>query len=446
MIEKAVEELITVGIKISTAEEDKIAYCKDFNPLHLHKLLKRETPALPDAVAFPKSTEEVSIVLRTANAYGIPVYIFGGASGVIDAATPYEGGIALSTLLLKDIEINAENMMVKAGAGVVGGRLEKILNHRGFTLRHSPQSLYCSTVGGWVATAASGQFSTGYGNIEDLIVSLTAVLPDGEIVTERVTPRRAGPDLKKLFVGSEGLLGVVTEVIMKIFELPEESLTLSVEYNTMGEAVKDAKALMSLKPALMRIFDDEESLRYFDTEKFSLIAVFEGKGAGTKADMAKKIVRGNITEGYAEKWLDKRFNVSDISRIVPLGFIFDTIEVACFWSDAEKLYHEVIKAIRSVEGTITASAHASHFYESGLCFYFTFAGFPVNIEEYYREVWRRAIETSLKNGGNITHHHGIGRLRKGWLSSEIGGYITILRDLKSVLDRRNILNRGVMFD
>ena len=446
MMDRAVEELKAAGISVSTAEEDKIAYCKDFNPLHLHRLLKKETPALPDVVVFPKSTEEVSAVLRIANTYGVPVYIFGGASGVIDAATPYEGGIALSTLALNRVEIDADNRMVKAGAGVVGGRLEKILNHHGFTLRHSPQSLYCSTVGGWVATAASGQFSTGYGNIENLLISLTAVLPDGEVVTEKMTPRRAGPDLKKLFVGSEGLLGVVTEVVMKIFELPEEFLTISVEYDTMGEAVRDAKALMSLKPALIRIFDDEESIRYFDLEKFTLIAVFEGKGAGSRADIAKKMVSGEIAEGYAEKWLGRRFDVSDISKIVPLGFIFDTIEVACFWGDAERLYHEVINAIRRVEGTVTASAHASHFYESGLCFYFTFAGYPEDVEKYYREVWERAIKASLKNGGNVTHHHGIGRLRKSWLSAEIGGYISILKDIKTMFDKRNILNRGVMFD
>ncbi len=444
MIEKAVEEIKSAGVKISTNIEDRIAYCKDYNPLHLPKLLKKELPALPQAIAFPKTTEEVSRILQVANAYGVPVYVFGGGSGVIDAATPYDGGIAVSTLGLDFVDVDEENMLVRAGAGVVGGRLEKVLNHRGFTLRHSPQSLYCSTVGGWVATAASGQFSTGYGNIENLLISLTAVLPDGEVVVERATPRRAGPDLKRIFVGSEGLLGVVTEAVMKIFPLPEEFLTLSVEYESIGDAVRDAKALMQLKPALMRIFDDEESLRYFDSESFTLIAVFEGKSASAKLKEAKEMVSGEVADGRAEKWLEKRFDVSDISRIVPLGFIFDTIEVACFWRDAEKVYTEVLKAIRGVEGTVTASAHASHFYESGLCFYFTFAGLPADIESYYEEVWRKAVETSLRNGGNLTHHHGVGRLRKRWLSAEIGGYYPLLRDLKSILDRRNILNRGVM--
>ncbi len=437
-------EIRSAGIAISTELEDRIAYSKDFNPLHQLRLLKKEVPALPHAVVFPRSAEEVSLVLKVANSYGVPVYVFGGASGVVDSATPYGGGIALSTLGLDKIEVDKRNRLVTAGAGVVGGKLESILNNSGLTLRHVPQSLYCSTVGGWVATASSGQFSTGYGNIENLVVSLEVVLPDGEILREIKTPRRAGPDLKRIFVGSEGLLGVITEVTLKVFDLPDEEAKLSFEYDSIDAAVDDARKFMKLRPALMRIFDDEESLRYFDSEKFSLILIFEGADSTARSEKARRIASGDEVDGYADVWLKKRFDVSDITKINPLGFIFDTIEVACFWSDASKLYRNVIDAIRGVEGTVIASAHASHFYESGLCFYFTFVGLPDDAVSYYREVWKRAIQASLQSGGNVTHHHGIGRLRSSWLQSEIGGYYSLLRDLKSILDRRNVLNRGVL--
>lgn len=438
-----IERLKEEKIAFSTDYEDLIAYCKDFNPLHQLKLLKKITPALPQVVVFPKSVEEISRILKIANELAVPVYVFGGASGVIDSATPYEGGIALSTLALDWIEIDEENMLVNAGAGVIGGRLEKILNHKGFSLRHIPQSLFCSTVGGWVATASSGQFSTGYGNIENLLISLKVVLPNGEILEERKTPRRAGIDLKKLFVGSEGLLGVIAEVTMKIFEVPKEAVKLSFEYDSIESALEDAKKFLKLKPSLMRIFDDEESLRYFDSEAFSLIAIFEGENAKMQAEKAKEISSGKEVEGYTDIWLEKRFDVSDISKIGILGFVFDTIEVSCFWNSASKLYKAVIEAIRSVEGTVTASAHASHFYDSGLCFYFTFAGFPSEPEEYYKEVWKKAISASLQNGGNITHHHGIGRLRKAWLKDELGSYLDFLRELKLLVDKNNIMNRGV---
>ncbi|MCS7130584.1 MAG: FAD-binding oxidoreductase [Archaeoglobaceae archaeon] len=442
-MDKLIERLKEEKITFSTEKEDLIAYCKDFNPLHQLKLLKKIYPALPEIVVFPKSIEEVSKVLRVANEFRIPVYVFGGASGVIDSATPYERGIALSTLGLDWFEIDEENRLVNAGAGVIGGRLEKFLNHKGFSLRHIPQSLFCSTVGGWVATASSGQFSTGYGNIEDLLVSLKVVLPNGEILEERRTPRRAGIDLKKLFIGSEGLFGIIAEVTLKIFELPKEVVKLSFKYPNLDSALEDAKKFLKLKPALMRIFDDEETLRYFDSEAFSLILIFEGENATERAKKAKEIALGEEVEGYAEKWLEKRFDVSEISKIGILGFVFDTIEVSCFWSFASKLYKAVIDAIRSVEGTVTASAHASHFYESGLCFYFTFAGFPSEPERYYKEVWQKAINASLQNGGNITHHHGIGRLRKAWLKEEFGSYFELLKELKSIVDKNNIMNRGV---
>jgi len=441
-----IAEIEGAGVRYSTALEDRLAYCKDYNPLHLPKLLRREVPALPDVVVFPKSTEEVSAVLRAASSHGVPVYVFGGASGVMDAATPYEGGIALSTLGLDWIRVDAENRLATAGAGVIGGKLEKVLSQHGLTLRHSPQSLCCSTVGGWVATAASGQYSTGYGSIEDLVVSLTVVLPSGEVLEEAKTPRRAGPDLKKLFIGSEGALGVVAEVTLKVFDIPEEAATLSLEYSRLREALVDARRLVAMRPALMRLFDEEESLRYFDVEKPTLIAVFEGRGASQLSERAARALKGRRAEGYAERWMRKRFDVSDISRIVPLGFIFDTIEVACFWSSAERLYSSVIEAIRSVKGTVMASAHASHFYESGLCFYFTFVGLPADIESYYHEVWRRAMKASLESGGNITHHHGVGRLRKPWLRAEIKGYYSLLRKIKDVVDEGRLLNRGVLLD
>ncbi|MCS7144068.1 MAG: FAD-binding oxidoreductase [Archaeoglobaceae archaeon] len=440
---KLIERLKEEEIAFSTDKEDLIAYCKDFNPLHQLKLLKKIPPALPEVVVFPKSIEEVSKVLKIASELEKPVYVFGGASGVIDSATPYEGGIALSTLALDWFEIDEKDRLVTAGAGVIGGRIEKILNHKGFSLRHIPQSLFCSTVGGWVATASSGQFSTGYGNIEDLLVSLRVVLPNGEILEERRTPRRAGIDLKKLFVGSEGLLGVIAEATLKIFEIPKELVKISFEYDRIESALEDAKKFLKLKPALMRIFDDEESLRYFDNEAFSLIAIFEGENAKWRAEKAKEKSSGREVENYTDLWLEKRFDVSEISKIGILGFVFDTIEVSCFWSSASKLYKAVIDAIRGVEGTVTASAHASHFYENGLCFYFTFAGFPDEPEKYYKEVWQNAINASLQNGGNITHHHGIGRLRKAWLREEFGSYLNFMKEIKNLVDEKNIMNRGV---
>ncbi|MBO8181989.1 MAG: FAD-binding oxidoreductase [Archaeoglobus sp.] len=444
-IEGVVGEIAKKGVRVSTRLEDRIAYSKDFNPIHLNRMLKFELPALPDAVVFPSTAEEISLVMQICNAHSVPVYIFGGASGVVDGATPYCGGIALSTLGLNSIQIDGKRMLVTAGAGVVGGKLEEILNQKGFTLRHSPQSLYCSTVGGWVATKASGQFSTKYGNIEDLIVSLKVVTPDGEILEAKPMPRKAFINPADIFTGSEGLLGVICEVTLKIRKIPEKSFKVAFKFESMDEAVENArKILQSFKPALLRIFDRLESLKNFGVEGVVMIAMVEGKLAEFERDfLIKEVSTGEfIGEKPVEIWLKERFNVSDISKYVPLGIVFDTIEVSCFWENAMKVYRKILKAIRDVDGTLFASCHASHFYEEGLCFYFTFAGIRGDLEEYYREVWEQAMNVASKYA-SLSHHHGIGKIRAKWLQKELGGYYSIFRDLKTIFDRKNILNPSV---
>jgi alkyldihydroxyacetonephosphate synthase len=338
-------------------------------------------------------------------------------------------------------------LLVKVGAGVVGGRLEDVLNHNGFTLRHSPQSLYCSTVGGWVATKASGQFSTRYGNIEDLLVGLKVVMPDGEIVEAEPFPRKAFINPNDLFTGSEGIFGVICEATLKIRKIPEENYKMAFRFDSMDDAVENARKLVqTFRPALLRIFDRLESLKNFNVEGVVMIVMVEGEMADQERDFVLKKVNGEfIGEKPVEDWLRERFNVSDISKFVPLGIIFDTIEVSCFWKNAMEVYRKILKAIRDVDGTLLASCHASHFYEEGLCFYFTFAGVSGDLEKYYREVWKKAMETALGTA-SISHHHGIGALRAKWLPKELKGFYPILRDLKTIFDRRNILNPGKVIE
>jgi alkyldihydroxyacetonephosphate synthase len=440
-----VEEFRKKGIKVSTHLADRIAYSKDFNPLHLTRLLKHELPALPDAVVFPSNSREVSLILQLCNAHSVPIYVFGGASGVVDGATPYHGGIALSTLAMNKIEIDERRMLVRAGAGVVGGRLEEILNRKGFTLRHTPQSLYCSTVGGWVVTKASGQFSTKYGNIEDMILGLEVVMPDGEVVKIEPTPRKAFLNPTHLFVGSEGQLGIVCEAVLRMRRLPSKGYKLAFKFESMDEAFESArKILQNFKPALLRIFDRLESLRNFRLEGIVMIAIVEGELADRERELLIKNVSGEfIGEKAVDLWLKERFNVSDISKYLSLGIIFDTIEVSCFWNNASDVYRKILKAMRSVDGTLFASCHASHFYEEGLCLYFTFAGIRTDLEGYYREVWERAMEVASEIA-TLSHHHGIGGLRVKWLSKESS--TSIFRDLKVLFDRKNILNPGKVFD
>ena len=181
-----------------------------------------------------------------------------------------------------------------------------------------------------------------------------------------------------------------------------------------------------------------ESLKNFGEEGVVMIAMVEGDLAEKEKEFLMENVKGEfIGEKAVEEWLKERFNVSDISKYVPLGIVFDTIEVSCFWENAMDVYRKILRAIRGVEGTLFASCHASHFYEEGLCFYFTFAGLRKDLGGYYRDVWKSAMEAS---SATLSHHHGIGRIRLKWLERELNGYYSIFKDLKTVLDRKNILN------
>jgi alkyldihydroxyacetonephosphate synthase len=344
------------------------------------------------------------------------------------------------------IKIYDDEMVVDVGAGVIGGKLEHLLNHKGYTLRHIPQSLYCSTVGGWIATKASGQFSTGYGNIEDILLNMTVVTPSGEVLKGKRFPRKASVDLKDIFVGSEGSFGVICSAELMIRSLPSKQYKMAFMYESMDMAVEDAqKLLKSLKPALLRIFDKLESLKNFDVDGVVVLLIVEGESAEYNRKFVEEVMRGEFIGEYAvDKWLENRFDVSDISRFVPKGVIFDTIEVSCFWKNAMDVYRDILRAIREVDGTLLATCHASHFYEDGLCFYFTFAGISSDYEAYYRKVWEKAMDTAIKLGASLSHHHGIGNIRQRWISKEMLGYYTLFKDLKSFFDPRNIMNRGLI--
>lgn len=195
---------------------------------------------LPAGVVRPTTTEQVSDVLAWATRHEIPVVPYGAGSGVVGGAVPNRGGVSVDLGAFDRVEeVDEENLLVTVGAGVLGGDLEAALNERGFICGHYPQSLYISTVGGWVATRGSGTFSSRYGNIEDMVAGLEVVLPTGEVVRTKATPRSAsGPDYKQLFVGSEGTLGVITRVTLRIWPQPEAQALRALSFPSFGAGLE----------------------------------------------------------------------------------------------------------------------------------------------------------------------------------------------------------------
>jgi alkyldihydroxyacetonephosphate synthase len=316
-------------------------------------------------------------------------------------------------------------------------------------------------VGGWVATRAAGQLSTGYGNVEDVLFALEAVLPDGTIVRTRETPRAsAGPDLRQLFLGSEGTLGVVTEVTFSLRARPEASRGQAFHFPSLAAGLEAIRRLMrdGWRPPVVRLYDAQESERSFrdwTPEGRALLLLLHEGPAGLVDAQQRGVLAIAAAEGGApadaavvDHWLEERNRVPGFRAFLERGIVLDTIEVGATWERVLPVYERVTASLLEVEGILVASGHSSHSYRSGTNLYFTFAarpGDPAQMAAVYRECWRRTMEATLAAGGGIAHHHGIGRVRRDALAGELGpGGVALLRTLKRALDPDGLLNPGVL--
>lgn len=416
----------------------------------------------PRAVVLPRSTEEVSRVLRHCREAGLPVVPYGSGSGVCGGVRGPEGAVVLSTARLDGlVSLDEGDLVAVFRAGTNGLAAEERVQEAGLTIGHWPQSIALSTVGGWVATRAAGQLSTAYGSIEDVILDLEVVLPDGAVLRTRRTPRAsAGPDLRQLFLGSEGTLGVVTEVAFSLRPLPEARRGQAFSFASFAGGVEATRRVLRAdwRPPVVRLYDARESARSFEGTcpegRHQLILLHEGPAARVDAEVAgvgALCREAGGMEGDAsavDHWLEHRNRVPGFRGFLEKGIILDTIEVAATWSRVVPIYEAVTASLGEVPGLLAASAHSSHSYRSGTNLYFTFAARPADraaMADTYRECWRRTLEATLAGGGGIAHHHGIGRVRRAFLAAEVGETgVAVLRAVKRALDPDGLLNPGVL--
>ena len=416
----------------------------------------------PAAVVFPARTEEVATVLAWASQTGTAVIPRGAGSGVCGGAQAETQAIVLDLSRMDRIgEVDAISHTVEVQAGVRGDRLEKELAKLGLTMGHYPQSIAISTVGGWIAASSAGQASTGFGAIEDLLLGLTAVLPDGEILRLRPVPRSAaGPDLRRLLVGSEGTLAVVTEATLACRPRPVgwEWLAFSYrDFTAMAEALKNLRRA-DTGAAVLRGYDETDAQLGFGALKHTTGCVALAgfpvgpPGLGARKQAAAEILRTTGTElgaSYGEHWWQHRNDavqtfaqIMGPERTFGTGVIVDTMEVAGLWSAVPRLY-ESIRAALSAHAQAVA-CHLSHLYPSGSSLYFTFlitGADDHEAETKYLEAWQQAARTCTEAGGTITHHHGVGRLKAPFLVGELGETgLGVLSAIRKALDPAGIMN------
>lgn len=448
--------------RVRTDAESIRAHLHDQWVISILRGLEKRTQQ-PSCIVSPSSTADVSRVLEIADADRVPVVPFGAGSGVCGGAVAPEGAIVVDLRSMSTIlELNELAMTLRTEPGVMGAELERWLRKRGFTMGHFPQSIDVSTVGGWVSTRAAGQLSTKYGSIEDMLLAFEAVLPGGRVVRTRPVPRSStGPDLRALFLGSEGTLGILTEATFRVHRLPESSARRTYSFSDFGAGLDVIQEVVQTgwKPAVLRLYDPIEAARSFSGSapegRALLLVVTEGPQALVDGEMAA-IGRAAVSQGGEDcgeepvsSWLVHRNQIPSFESFLEQGILVDTIEVATTWDRIHDLYDGTVAAMRAVEGLLVVSGHSSHSYTQGTNIYFTFAARPPTMaeaEKLYFRCWQAAMEATLAAGGTISHHHGIGRLRAGWLRRELGSAYELLLALKRAIDPHGIMNPGALIE
>jgi alkyldihydroxyacetonephosphate synthase len=427
---------------------------------HLEEMQGRGAPN-PLCVVQPADTGDVVEIVNACRESATPLVPFGLGSGACGGVKVNTSTVVLDmSEMNRTVNIDVDDLIATFQAGVRGTDAEETLNKRGLMLGHYPQSIDVSTVAGWVATRSSGQFSSAYGSIEDVVMGLEVVLPNGEVLETRLTPRSsAGPDLRQIFLGSEGTLGVITAVTFSVRWKPEKQdysvyLAPNMEY---GFDFQRSIIQTGWTPPVMRQYDSLEAGRLLSDpdhgEDALVLMVHEGPAARVEAERAACAALAVETDckpastAIAEEWMEERNNVDPWEKWLEDNIIIDTIEIAAPWSRIVTIYNDAIASLREMEN-MYASAHSSHSYRSGTNLYFTFAAQlddPKNMAGTYEECWRRTLEATVAGGGGISHHHGVGRVRRDWMPKELGqAGVGLLQKIKRALDPTGFMNPGVL--
>jgi alkyldihydroxyacetonephosphate synthase len=433
---------------------------------------------MPTAIVYPKSTEEVAKLLAMCNEIGVNIIPRGGK-------TATEGGLEnwKELALVVDardlnriIKIDEYNMQATVQAGVTLQGLEDELNKIGLTTGHSPQSKPVAKFGGLVATRSIGQFSTLYGGIEDMVVGLECVFPDGHISRIKNVPRRSGgPDIRHIAIGNEGTLCYITEVTVKLFRrFPENNTFFGYLIKDVPSGIQMLREVMvnGYRPSVARVYSEEDARQHFyhfHKGKCVLIFLAEGnKGiveatsAGIEAVVEKfkdsilEKVPSNLIEdwfsnlNWSQQDIDDEFQ-GMIDNDVHDGF---TTEISADWETIPKIYNKVMERVRNefprAHDLTMLGGHSSHSYLNGTNMYFVY-NYTINcapedeMRVYHHPIQRIIVEETLKQGGSMCHHHGIGKFRNEWTRDEHGSAYYMLEKLKAAFDPKGIMSFGNIF-
>lgn len=459
---KLYDNLVSIVGKehVTQLETDRVLNAHDAWPLSEAKIRAGEMLPLADMIVFPASSEEISKLLIMANDLKVPVIPVGGGAGTCGGTLAIYGGIQVDLKRMDKIHpIDPYSMLVRVEAGVVGIDLEEEVNRFGYTLGHTPTSLRASNVGGFIATRSGGSLSSLYGKIEDLTLGLQVVLPNGSLIECKSVPRQSvGPDLRQLFIGSEGVLGIITEATLRLFPIPEERRFRSYSFPDVHSGLEAIRYIFrdGIEPSIVRLYDPEDaamafSMHFeFDEGHCMLLLGFDGDPAQNDMDENKSMKICSLCggtdcgEGPAKRWWEHRYDMYYPSRLTTGGFsIGDTIDIVATYDKLENVYHAMKEAMEAHDAIVMS--HFSHMYQNGGSIYMIFFSSRATAEDAwdtYKKIWDDGVAACLREGGTMSHQHGVGLSRSTYTEDELGSAFNVLKQIKEVLDPNGIMNPG----
>jgi alkyldihydroxyacetonephosphate synthase len=427
--------------------KDISAYQKDWWPL---LLLDPDIKGSAFAAVKPVNTDELIALVNFASSNDVPLHLRGGGSSVTGASIPSEGVVVDLSAMNQVLDVDERNLTAVIQAGARLKDVEGKLNAKGLTLGQFPQSLDLATLGGYISTMGTGQYSTLVGSIEDVVLKLEVVLPSGEVIwtKKRDSPRSSmGPDLAKLFIGAEGIFGIVAAAELKIKKTPKHVWKAAYGFTTFESALNASKSLMSLdvKPAVCRIHNELESMFQFEQESCVMILVYNFESEAiqdvTKNEVSSMLEPASkvLNPELVDRWMEKRFNFrEEIESVRKMGYMPETIEIGVKWTRLFELYVDALRSLEVVKEVSAVGAHVSHLYDQGACIYFTLLLEPK--KEAYWKIWEVMSKVAKSHDATLSHHHGVGMLKKVYLKEEVP--TKLLEKIKDAIDPKGVVNPG----
>jgi alkyldihydroxyacetonephosphate synthase len=417
-----------------------------------------------DLVVLPVSTEEVCAVVRAAARHRVPIVPWGAGSGVNGASVPTQGGLVVDMRRMdRVIRIDEESLVAHVQPGIICQTFEELLNKQGLTFPHYPASGDLGTLGGYAACRGSGVSSTRYGKMEDLVLSLEAVLPDGQIIRTLAVPRHScGPDLTQLFVGAEGTLGIITELTVRIARQPTARSFVAVAFDSFRDGIDAGREIMhaGLRPAVIRLYDDIAAQHTLSKvvgplERPTAVIVCEGDAAIAPIEARRCVEIARAHNGdeqpaeMAEQWWNRRYEFYKPPLYPELPAIWGTIDVVATYDRIWPTYTAMRAMMDERYGPagLRLATHLSHWYDWGTMLYcrFTIPHGPDDPREAMRlhdQIWSDGVHLALEHGAVMNDHHGVGIKLAPYMPLQWGAAFDTLKAIKEVLDPHGLMNPG----